>query len=106
MDDQRTTTNIVPLPVDAFPPRRLSLHRVTVDEGREELIKFLTAHWEQSLITLAQRLRLQGFREAEILELCEEYRPMFNASMRSAIRQYDENAAKFDEKYRRAARNG
>ena len=62
------------LPMTNDVARRLSLKNVTVGEAREKMIEFLTARWQQSLITLAQKLiQEQRFSEHEALELLMEH---------------------------------
>lgn len=84
------------LPTPGDIARRLSLKNVTVGEAREEMIKFLTAHWQDSLIALAQKLiQEQGFTEEETLDLCASFRPMFEKNMTNALTQFDRDADSF-----------
>lgn len=83
------------LPTAADAMRKLSLQNVTMGEARERLIVFLTDHWQQSLITLAEKLVGQGFTQKETLELCESFRPMFEKNLTEAILQFDQNADEF-----------
>ena len=92
---QPNQSNAVPLPVEPQPRRTLSLNNVTVGEARQKMIEHLTAHWRQSLTTLAQKLTAQGFCQAETLELCESFQPQFEENMRAALKQFDDNADEF-----------
>jgi len=69
--------------------------KLTVGDAREQTIKFLTEHWEQSLVTLAHKLMGQGFSQEETLELCESFRPMFEKNMADALLQFDRDADEF-----------
>jgi len=75
--------------------RKLNLKDVTVNEAREKLVLFLTAHWQRNLITLAQKLTEQGFSQQETLELCESFRPMFDENMTAFLTRFDEEAEGF-----------
>jgi hypothetical protein len=75
--------------------RRLSLKNVTIGEAREHLIGFISQHWERSLTTLAQKLRDQGFSQAETLDLAESFRPMFEKNLKEVVQQFDANADAF-----------
>ena len=84
------------LPTPGDVARRLSLKNVTVGEAREEMINFLTAHWQDSLIALAQKLiQEQGFTEEETLDLCESFRPMFEQNLAQALAQFDRDSDSF-----------
>lgn len=83
------------LPTAADAARKLSLKNVTIGEAREKLVQFLTNHWQQSLITLAEKLMGQGFSQKETLELCESFRPMFEKNLTDALLQFEQNADEF-----------
>ena len=84
------------LPTAADAARRLSLKNVTVSEAREKVIQFLTEHWKQSLIALAQKLiQQQGFSDEEATELCLSFRPMFEQNLTQALAQFDRDADSF-----------
>ena len=83
----------LPTPADAA--WKLSLQNVTMGDARERLIQFLTDHWFQSLSTLAEKLKGQGFGPVETSELCETFRPMFEENLTKAISEFDHNANDF-----------
>ena len=83
------------LPTSRDVARRITLKNVTIGEAKERTIQLLTDHWLQSLLTLAQELKAQGFSDEETLELCENMKPKFEENITQALRQFDDDADKF-----------